>query len=88
MTKKDIHSLTLAERLKRLFMREKPHAEILQASEPAPHSANDMAFKAGAIVTFITPIGAYAGNHTENSLRERAEQQFLQMDSTRNTTIN
>lgn len=90
MSKKD-HNLTLAERLKRLFVGAKETApvEIKPATMPAAHhTADDMAFKAGAAVTFVTPIGTYAGNTSAQRLRSQAEQQFHHMDSSRNTTIN
>lgn len=95
MSNTPLKSLTLAERIKRLFIRQEDNQaamrllqEEVPRSIPAVVPQEQMAFKAGASVTFITPIGAYAGNPEHNSVRARAEQQFLQMNTHQNTTIN
>lgn len=93
MNDKKMQKLTLAQRLKQLFVRApKTQAHMMPAASAQPqlpHSEEQVAFKAGAAVTFATPIGAYAGNTQANDMiRKRAEQQFLRMDDTHNMTVN
>lgn len=92
---KEKKTTPISELLKRLFMRGRTEAltqtqiEVMAASSPAPtQEGHEVAFRAGAAVAFITPIGAYAGTTSNDSLRQRAVQQFHHMDISQNTTIN
>lgn len=81
--------LSLKDRLRRLFARKMQPSAIPQAEAGlGQHQEQDMAFRAGAAVAFVTPIGAYAGTTTEDDLRKRAEQQFMQMEITQHITMN
>lgn len=90
MSDKKIMKPSIRERLQRLFGKAQEKAQPVISPLPAAPAqrTENMAFKPGAAVTFITPIGAYAGNSSEQNLRKRAEQQFFHMDHTQNTTIN
>lgn len=78
---------SLIRRLKSLFVRKNDNADtpIAQTAEII-HSSEG--FRAGAAVTFITPIGAYAGNAEKDAVRNKAIAQFHQMNTTTHTTIN
>jgi hypothetical protein len=78
---------SLIKRLKSLFVRKNEVVETYIApSSEVQHYGEG--FRAGAAVTFITPIGAYAGNNEKDAERTRAIAQFHQMNTTTHTTIN
>lgn len=88
---------SLLQRIKKMF---KHDAAVTVAVAPAPKSvttasseapvatAEHVGFRSGAEITFITPIGAYAGSITEDELRDRAVKSFMKMDIPRTMTMN
>mgnify|MGYP003395544568 CR=1 FL=1 len=75
-------------RLKSLFVGKKQETQNHDAEAAIVHFHSKEAFRAGAAVTFITPIGAYAGSVQKDAARTKAMEQFHQMNTTTHTTIN
>lgn len=83
------HSL-LAALLKHVLGTRQPAMQ--PGRQPAPAAPlkadNDaLSFRPGAEVTFITPLGAYAGKPAKAGLRAAAEQQFHTMEPPRDASI-
>ncbi len=72
-------------RLKNLFAKKQVQEEVSVKTD-STHTGEG--FRPGAAVAFITPIGAYAGNTEENTVRNRAIEQFHQTHISHQTTIN
>lgn len=92
MARKNGSQSSLIKCLKALFVRKRSLPMLQQAQAEANAHAQEEhsgeAFRAGAAVAFITPIGSYAGNAEQDAIRERAIQQFQQMQISHQTTIN
>lgn len=74
-------------RLRNLFGKKQIQEPVkVESAQDSAHSSEG--FRPGAVVAFITPIGAYAGNTEKDALRNRAIEQFHQTQISHQTTIN